>query len=274
MPVEVPFNQTEINEREKRIEQSLAKFKDLLATRFNQEELSKINTALNLMLEIHLPQKDRADGKPFIQHPLEVASKVIEIGDKLTPDLVISALLHDSIEDMPEVIFAKRANKKFPNHNYKLTINEYLKKNYLQIFRDWSFREIDQEYGSRVSYYLDNLTNHDFDSLTEELPGLSLEEKNALKNGLYADHVKDIIKDPDLCLLKYADFSSNIDLSSLAPESEKYLKLKRKYASVILIFIDQLKKIERNHQLFDRKEMIIADLKNVYEQQYKSSSNV
>ena len=57
MPVEVPFNQTEINEREKRIEQSLAKFKDLLATRFNQEELSKINTALNLMLEIHLPQK-------------------------------------------------------------------------------------------------------------------------------------------------------------------------------------------------------------------------
>lgn len=269
MSVEIPENKIMINEREQRIQETLDNFKLLIAEKFNNNDLIKINKALKLMQEVHLPQKDRSDGKPFAEHPLEVAQKVIEMGADLKPDLIVAALLHDSIEDMPEILFAKRANRKFPNHNYDFTITQQTKKNYLHIFKDWSFKEIKEQFGPKVVYYLYNLTNHDFDSLVEELPSLSAEEKIDFKNEAYASHVVEIIKDSNLCLLKYADFSTNIDLKSIPTGDEKYFKLKRKYASVIPIFINQIKMIDNDHQLFNHKELIIRNLEKIYLEQYK-----
>lgn len=270
MSVEIPSNKININEREQKLKQGVDRFKTLMAEKFKNDDLIRVNRALELMLQVHLPQKDRSDGKPYAQHPLEVAEKVMEISDNLTPDLIVSALLHDSIEDMPEIIFAKRANRKYPDHNYQLKITEDLKKKYFQILRDWSFKEIEHDYGPKVLYYLYNLTNHDFDSLVEELPELSAEEKIEFKNQAYASHVEDIINDSDLCLLKYADFSSNVDLKSLPNKSEKYFKLKRKYSSIIPIFINRLKKIDKSHQLYTRKDSIIKDLETIYQKQYNS----
>lgn len=117
-------------------------------------------------------------------------------------------------------------------------------------------------------YYIQNLTNHDFDSLAEDLSNLSDEEKIDFKNHAYASHVEEIITDPDLCLLKYADFSKNIDLRNLSSRSEKYFKLKRKYSSVIPIFINRLKMITEDHQLYSRKDLIIKNLEDVYQKQY------
>ena len=268
MSVEILSNQADINEREKKIRESLAEFKMLITEKFNDQELSRINDALDLMLEIHLPQQDRSDGNPYALHPLEVTKKVLEISDNLSPELIISALLHDSVEDMPEILFAKRANRKFPNRDYDIKINEQVKKNHLQILRDWSFKEIEQQFGTKVLYYIQNLTNHDFDSLAEDLTNLSDEEKIDFKNQAYASHVEEIITDPDLCLLKYADFSKNIDLKNLPLESEKYFKLKRKYSSVIPIFINKIKMITEDHQLFSRKDLIVKNLEDVYQRQY------
>lgn len=268
MSVEILSNQMDIDEREKKLRQEIDEFKFLITEKFKDQKLSKINEALDLMLEIHLPQKDRSDGDPYAKHPLEVAKKVLEVGDNLTADLVISALLHDSAEDMPEILFAKRANRKFPNQNYEFKISEEVKKKYLTILRDWSFKELEEQFGPKVVYCLRHLTNHDFDSLVEEIPELSAEEKIEFKNQAYASHVEDIIEDPDLCLLKYADFSKNIDLKSLPSESEKYFKLKRKYSSVIPIFINKLKMITEKHQLYNRKELLIQELEDMYQRQY------
>ena len=268
MSVEILSNQIAINEREKKIKENLEQFKLLVAERFENDDLFKVNEALELMLEVHLPQKDRSDGNPYVKHPLEVAEKVMEVSDNLTPDLIVSALLHDSVEDMPEILFAKRANRKFPNREYNLKVNEEVKKNYFQVFRDWSFKEIDLRFGSKVLYYLENLTNHDFDSLAEDLTELTDEERIDFKNQAYAAHVEEIINDPDLCLLKYADFSQNINLKNLPLGSDKYFKLKRKYSSVIPIFINKLKMIDKNHQLYSRKEEIIKELEDTYQKQY------
>lgn len=268
MSVEILLNREEIDGREKKIKQRLAEFKLLITEKFDDQDLSKINKALELMLEIHLPQQDRSDGNPYAQHLLEVAEKVLEVSDNLTADLMVSALLHDSVEDMPEILFAKRANRKFSNRYYDLKINEQIKKKYLQILKDWSFKEVEQQFGSKVLYYLQNLTNHDFDSLAEDLPNLSIEEKIQFKNQAYSSHVEEIITDPDLCLLKYADFLRNIDLKNLPQESEKYFKLKRKYTSVIPIFINKLKMIDPDHQLYSHKELIIKDLEDIYQKQY------
>jgi len=269
MSVEILSNQLDINEREKKLKNAIDEFKTLITKKFKEQELQKINEALDLMLEIHLPQRDRHNGDPYAAHPLEVAKNVLEIGDKVSADLIIAALLHDSAEDMPEILFAKRANRKFPKRNYELKVNEQVKNNNIDILRDWSFKEIEEQFGSKVTSYLRHIT-HDFDSLAEELSNLSEEEKNTFKNQAYICYIEDIIEDSDLCLLKCADFSKNIDLKGLSPESEKYLRLKRKYTSIIPIFINKLKSINESHQLYSNKEVIINELEDVYQKYYSN----
>jgi guanosine-3',5'-bis(diphosphate) 3'-pyrophosphohydrolase len=61
-------------------------------------EVARIRSAYAFALEAHRDQF-RADGEPYITHPLAVAEIVIDI--QLDADSVIAALLHDTVEDTP-----------------------------------------------------------------------------------------------------------------------------------------------------------------------------
>ena len=61
-------------------------------------ELPRIREAFRFAAEAHKEQF-RASGEPYISHPLAVAEIVIEM--ELDADSVISALLHDTVEDTP-----------------------------------------------------------------------------------------------------------------------------------------------------------------------------
>jgi hypothetical protein len=270
MSLEIYSNLEARTDRQERISEDLEKFKKNIETSFEkQEEKEKVLRALDLMLEVHLDQKDRADGMPYAKHPIEVAQKTLDIADKPSADLLVASLLHDSVEDKSDVLFTKRVNKKYPDKNFMFTVTDELKERHQDIFKRFSFRELKDMFGEKLEYYIYNLTNHDFDSLIEDTkPDASKEEKELLKNDLYKEHVEEIIQDPDLCLLKYADFSVNVDLNSLDKKSPKYKKLRRKYKSVIPIFIQRLKSIDENHSLYKKKDKLISDLQEVYKNQY------
>jgi (p)ppGpp synthase/HD superfamily hydrolase len=270
MSLEIYSNPEARLDRKERISDNLKEFKKNVDSRFeNQEDKDKVLQALDLMLEAHLSQKDRADGKPYVSHPLEVARKTIDTVDEPSADLVIASLLHDSVEDKSEVLFAKRVNKKYPDKDFMFTVTDELKEKHKEIFKRFSFRELKDIFGEKLEYYVHNLTNHDFDSLIEDTkPNATKEEKEMLKNDLYKEHIEEIIQDPDLCLLKYADFSVNIDLRSLDKKSAKYKKLRRKYKSVIPIFIQQLENVDESHLLYKKKNKLIGDLKEIYKNQY------
>jgi (p)ppGpp synthase/HD superfamily hydrolase len=51
------------------------------------------------MVELHLEQAPRPDGTPYIEHPLAVASQILEAMAHKDPDVVVAALLHDAVED-------------------------------------------------------------------------------------------------------------------------------------------------------------------------------
>lgn len=267
MPVEVLSNPIEEIDRKNRLSEDIGDLQIAIEKRFFKEDLSEVKEAVNLMLKLHLQQEDRADGNPFAKHPIEVGKKVLEISTEITKEIFIAALLHDSVEDKAEVLFADRANRKLADKPYNFKLRDEVKEKYWSVFKDWSFREIKEKFGEKVEYYLKNLTNHDFDSLAEDL-GLEGEEKIEFKNKAYLSHVKEIIEDPDLCLLKYADFSVNIDLKNLPKDSLKYKKLKRKYKSVIPIFIDRLNSIDKGHELYRKKDQLISNLQVIYQTQY------
>ncbi|MFZ4631866.1 MAG: hypothetical protein ACOYL8_01505 [Patescibacteria group bacterium] len=255
-----------INTRKEIIETELKNFEAEVFAKFPEEDAKKIKTALEFMLKIHLPQNDRADGRPFASHPLAVAEKIMKMSDN--PELVISALIHDSVEDQADQIFIERINRKNLGGGLKINIDETLKEKYKSIFASWSFKEIEDRFGSKVKYYTENMTNHDYNSLAENL-NLEDEEKEKFINKLYAEHIDSIMNDPDLLTLKLADLSTNIDLHSLSPDSEKYRKLKRKYKSVIEAVINKLSNISSGLPIHTQKDEIIEELTKVYEEQYK-----
>ena len=62
--------------------------------------LSKFIEAASFAAKKHQKQKRKgADGEPYINHPLEVANLLANVGKVEDYDVLIAALLHDTIED-------------------------------------------------------------------------------------------------------------------------------------------------------------------------------
>lgn len=70
--------------------------RELIASYNPKADLSRLETALNFAAKAHGTQK-RASGDPYITHPLQVAEILAEL--KLDEETIISALLHDTLED-------------------------------------------------------------------------------------------------------------------------------------------------------------------------------
>jgi (p)ppGpp synthase/HD superfamily hydrolase len=64
------------------------------------EDLGKIMRAASFAAKKHSGQKRKgSDGEPYINHPLEVANLLVNIGGVDDADVVVAALLHDTVED-------------------------------------------------------------------------------------------------------------------------------------------------------------------------------
>lgn len=62
--------------------------------------LSKLLEAASFAAKKHTGQKRKgADGEPYINHPLEVANLLANVGKVEDYDILIAALLHDTVED-------------------------------------------------------------------------------------------------------------------------------------------------------------------------------
>jgi len=58
---------------------------------------SEVIAALELMVELHVDQARRPDGTLYIEHPLAVASQVLNAMVFLDREVVIAAILHDTV---------------------------------------------------------------------------------------------------------------------------------------------------------------------------------
>lgn len=59
--------------------------------------MNKISRAFEIALEAHKNQKRKGSGAPYLVHPMEVAINLMK--EKAPEDLIITALLHDTVED-------------------------------------------------------------------------------------------------------------------------------------------------------------------------------
>jgi GTP diphosphokinase / guanosine-3',5'-bis(diphosphate) 3'-diphosphatase len=63
-------------------------------------DLAKILHAASFAADKHKNQRRKgSDGQPYINHPLEVANLLVDVGKVDDDDLVVAAILHDTVED-------------------------------------------------------------------------------------------------------------------------------------------------------------------------------
>lgn len=64
--------------------------------------MTRLLLAAKFAAEKHAPQRRKnADATPYINHPIEVAEHLARVGGITDEDVLIAALLHDTIEDTP-----------------------------------------------------------------------------------------------------------------------------------------------------------------------------
>ncbi len=95
------------------------------------DDLKKIEEAISLAKDLHLSQK-RKSGEPYIIHPLNTALKLAKIN--LDRDSIISAILHDTLEDTE--IKPQQIRKKFGNNVLSL-IESVTKLGRVRIKKSW-----------------------------------------------------------------------------------------------------------------------------------------
>jgi (p)ppGpp synthase/HD superfamily hydrolase len=66
----------------------------------SQSEAARLLSALSFSAQKHRRQKRKdPDGSPYINHPIEVARVLAEVGQVVDPQILIAAVLHDTLED-------------------------------------------------------------------------------------------------------------------------------------------------------------------------------
>jgi (p)ppGpp synthase/HD superfamily hydrolase len=208
-----------------RIQPAVQAFSKNIHAAFAPDDEKRILNALALMLELHRDQKPRPDGAPYIEHPLTVAAGVLDAMAQKDPELVIAALLHDTVEDQAEKLVEKATAEE---------------KNARKDQQKIALAVIKRETGSkRIKKIVAGLSNPDFKAILKAR-GVQRRKDEAgeeayqkAKNALYAEHVREMFHDPDVALIKLFDFTTNALALDGISNAETRKKYARKYGAAI-----------------------------------------
>ena len=73
-------------------------------------QMGKVLDAATFAARKHTEQKRKDEVQPYINHPLEVADLLVNVGSVDDTDMVVAALLHDTVEDC-DVTYAEIAER-------------------------------------------------------------------------------------------------------------------------------------------------------------------
>jgi (p)ppGpp synthase/HD superfamily hydrolase len=224
---------------------------------FSANSRRQILAARDLSLCAHIHQADRADGQPYINHPLEVALTLVTKFGFAKPEAIIAALLHDTIEDQAHRLLDLLGSS--PTSEIPV--------------REEALRLLGIQFGHRPAEIVARLTNPDFHelALAAQLRG-DPRSSTELICHFYKEHFLEILeKDPEAFLVKLSDFSQNaFALGTVADETKK-VSLKARYGPVLLSLADRLHAIPgEGHVLSPWRDSLATELLWVYARDYSS----
>ena len=222
----------------------------LLEGRLDPTAEARVMQAAALAEELHAGQR-RPDGLPYITHVVEVARRVLRWCPDADADALVTALLHDAIEDQAARL-AERGPDTAPTE------------------REQALAVVASAFGATVAQRLELLTNPDFEALPQERFGtLSTADLTERKAQLYAEHVAHAVRaDPWVAATKLADFSTNAWCLANVSDPARRAKLREKYRPVMQLFRELLEDVPRGHPLFAARESLRAQIEEVWARDY------
>lgn len=177
----------------------------------------RVSRALGLMMGIHSNQSLRLTGHHYATHPIEVATSLMSDFDCRDSDLIIIALLHDTIEDQSEKLAGFTSDGR-DNPSNAGSVIEYLFSG-------------DGSSGDYIATGVRALSNH--------VPASS---DNRSKEQLYLEHVTTLFRRfPEIALVKCADIKQNAFRLEEIEDRERRLSRARKYRPVLEFIRDEIK---------------------------------
>ncbi len=252
-----------------------------------ESDIKHIEKALGLMVQLHIGQKNRADGSgPFVKHPIEVAKGVLETyeEDDLA-DVCIAALLHDTIEDQAQLIRILHGSDS----------KESLKRENEHEERYFALEDFKELFGDKVGTLIRKVST--------PLPLHKIDLTKKKKREKYYDFIKKIVNDvddPAAFVIKWQDAHSNMltigkvwDIGNYFKEKsyrfnsegsksvgkdfknaelEKkniYKKLRDKYRPILEeILLPAFSEMQEGHPLYKHKDEAINEINRALEEQY------
>lgn len=190
-----------------------------------------ISSSVDLATILHAHQTRGNRGNftttPYIEHPLRNALRLVRM-NVTDQDVIVAAVLHDTIEDGASVFV-----KKF--HGVKESNGEVESRKILGNY-------IHDAYGSNVLELVEAVTN-DYVADTDK-SRISI----AQKNRVYLEHVRKAIRNrPGVILVKLSDFTDNatgLYHNDVPGREDKTRKQAMKYLPVVDVFLEELDRTE------------------------------
>lgn len=215
----------------------------------------RVLLAKRASLLAHKDQEDRPDNQPYVNHPLQVALTLHQKFAVKDPDLLIAALLHDSIEDQAQKILEIFGQARSGDTHIKTD----------------ALNQIQAVFGERVRSLVSHLTNPDFDAQAATMIAQGdTRSTQEIKRELYKEHFLDIFDhDPEAFMIKLSDFAQNAYTISNVGESKRSA-LRAKYGPVIIAVMDRLESISSSNPLFPFRDSLQRELREVYARDYSN----
>lgn len=211
-----------ISERYAGTRQLISDFDGLAAVLpLSNEEREKLELCKQIAVLAHFDQADRAEGQPYINHPLRVAIGAIRDFGVTEPASIMAALLHDTVEDAPLTTL----------HLLGETTQS------AEDPRELALKALAKTFGDDTAARVAALTTPRIMDVDDDKP-LSPAMRSTQRNLLYYLHFFGILREsPEAFVIKLSDFSDNALKLREMPEGEKKEGLRAKYGPVLLELI-------------------------------------
>lgn len=201
-------------------------FERLVSYDWTEQEREKISGAYELVSRLHAEDFHR--GKPYIYHLLRVANRIVSPNhlDYQNANLVIAALLHDSVEDHPREITRLYSPEPKPKPVRLLSLSAIDR----QIIEQQEANEcLRIRFGDDVADMIAMVTNP-----ADLYDGLDGEAKYSA----YQEKVERAITEFEGFLLKFSDWIDNAVgiIHSAGQSAERDIHFKRKYGPLAHIY--------------------------------------
>jgi len=173
---------------------------------FDPAARATLSDALGLAAQLHA--QDRRTREPYLNHPLRTAIRIICYYQVRDVDVLVAALLHDAVEDHPDMLAAPDGGDRTE-----------------AALTEAALAELGRRYNPRVADLVRAVTNPAHE------PGRDRFEQ-------YREHVAESLEaNPWARIIKVSDFTDN-GVGLIHTDPSRHVRLATKYAPLVPVFRD------------------------------------